>query len=271
MRTNTDVTHSVSNAVGMPTPSLRWLRVLRALVILEAKLYIRDPYTLFFALILPTVLILIFGTIYGNEPKTRYDGYGTVDVSVPAYTAMILATVGLVSLPVHLASLRERGILRRLAVTPVSWLQLLLAELITTLLLTTLGMGLLLVVARVIYHLRFGGNYLTVTLAYLLSATAMFSLGFLLGTVLPTASAAQILGMVALYPMIFLTGAAMPRELLPERVHHIARYLPLDPVVQLLRATWAGEPLSSHASKALLLLVITAASSLIVGLRGTRA
>ncbi|MFN3337333.1 MAG: ABC transporter permease, partial [Thermomicrobium sp.] len=96
------------------------------------------------------------------------------------------------------------------------------------------------------------------------------SLGFFLGTMLPTASSAQIVGMVALYPMIFLTGAAMPRELLPERVHHIARYLPLDPVVQLLRATWAGETLSTHASKALLLIAITAASSLVVALRGTR-
>jgi len=94
-----------------------------ALTLTEFRLYAREPYTLFFALILPTVLILIFGTIYGNEPKARYGGLGTVDVSAPAYTAMILATVGLVSVPVHIASLRERGILQRLAVTPVSSLE----------------------------------------------------------------------------------------------------------------------------------------------------
>lgn len=265
-----DVTRLNHSPARTAHPPRFLIRVLRTLVVLEAKLYIRDPYTLFFALLLPTVLILIFGTIYGNEPKTRYGGYGTVDVSVPAYTAMILATVGLVSLPVHLASLRERGILRRLTVTPVHWLQLLAAELITTLVLTTLGMAFLLVVAHLVYHLRFGGDLSSVVLAYLLSATAMFSLGFALGTLVPTATAAQIVGMVALYPMIFLTGAAMPRELLPERVHQIARYLPLDPIVQLLRATWAGEAISNHWANVLTLLALTVASSLSVAIRSSR-
>lgn len=248
-----------------------WLRALWTLVVLEARLYIRDPYTAFFALLLPTVLILIFGTIYGNEPKARYGGYGTVDVSVPAYTAMILATIGLVSLPVHLASLRERGILRRLSITPVSWLQLLLAELLTTLVLTLLGMTVLFIVARLVYGLRFGGDAVSVALAFLLSAAALFSLGFALGMLLPTSASAQIVGMVLLYPMIFLTGAAMPRELLPERVHEIARFLPLDPAVRLLRATWAGDGVSAHSGEVIPLLGLVVISALIAALRSRHA
>lgn len=217
-----------------------------ALTLTEFRLYAREPYTLFFALILPTVLILIFGTIYGNEPKARYGGLGTVDVSVPAYTAMILATVGLVSVPVHIASLRERGILRRLAVTPVSSLELLVAEVVTAFVLTTLGMALLVLVARLVYDLRWPDRIWPAVLVYMVSALAFFGLGFGLGFWLPSATAAQVVGMVLLYPMIFLTGAAMPRELLPERVHQIARFLPLDPVVTLLRSAWAGHALAEN-------------------------
>jgi ABC-2 type transport system permease protein len=80
----------------------------------------------------------------------------------------------------------------------------------------------------------------------MVSALAFFALGFGLGFWLPSATAAQVVGMVLLYPMIFLTGAAMPRELLPERVHQIARFLPLDPVVTLLRSAWAGHALAEN-------------------------
>ncbi len=234
-------------------------RRIAALTLTELRLYAREPYTLFFALLLPTVLILIFGTIYGNEPKPRYGGLGTVDVSVPAYTAMIVATVGLVSIPVHIASLRERGILRRLAVTPVSALELLVAEVVTAFVLTTIGMMLLVVVADLVYDVRWPDRIWPAVLAYAVSALALFALGFGLGFWLPSATAAQVVGMVLLYPMIFLTGAALPRELLPERVHQIARFLPLDPVVTLLRAAWAGQALAENGRAILGIAAVLAA------------
>ena len=231
-------------------------RRIAALTLTELRLYAREPYTLFFALLLPTVLILIFGTIYGNEPKPRYGGLGTVDVSVPAYTAMIVATVGLVSIPVRLASLRERGILRRLAVTPVSALELLVAEVLTAFVLTTIGMALLVVVAHLVYDLHWPARIWPAVLVYVVSALAFFALGFGLGFWLPGATAAQVGGMVLLYPIFFLTGAAMPRELLPERVHQIARFLPLDPVVTMLRAAWAGHALTENGRAILGIAVV---------------
>lgn len=88
---------------------------------------------------------------------------------------------------------------------------------------------------------------------------------------LPTSASAQIVGMVLLYPMIFLTGAAMPRELLPERVHEIARFLPLDPAVRLLRATWAGDGVSAHSGEVIPLLGLVVISALIAALRSRHA
>jgi ATP/maltotriose-dependent transcriptional regulator MalT len=54
-----------------------------------------------------------------------------MDVLAPGFVAMVLAEVGLTSLPGLLSSYRERGILRRLAVTPVSPARLLAAQPLT--------------------------------------------------------------------------------------------------------------------------------------------
>ena len=39
-------------------------------------------------------MVLLFGAIYGNEPTPLFGGHGTMDVSMPGYTALILSTVG---------------------------------------------------------------------------------------------------------------------------------------------------------------------------------
>jgi len=72
-----------------------------------------------FTLALPLMILILLGSIFGNEPSPMYGGYGSVDVSVPAYGAMIIAISAFISLPITPANCRERGILRRLRATPV--------------------------------------------------------------------------------------------------------------------------------------------------------
>ena len=68
------------------------------LTLVEAKLFVREPFAAFFTLAFPLMMLFIFGSIYGNEPIDFFDGRGSVDVSVPAYMAMIIGTVDLSSL-----------------------------------------------------------------------------------------------------------------------------------------------------------------------------
>ena len=61
----------------------------------EAKLFLREPVGAFFTLAFPLMMLFLFGSIYGNEPTPMFGGRGTIDISVPSYTAMIVATTGL--------------------------------------------------------------------------------------------------------------------------------------------------------------------------------
>jgi ABC-2 type transport system permease protein len=220
---------------------------------MEAKLFLREPVGTFFTLGFPLMMLFLFGAIYGNEPTSLFGGLGTIDVSIPAYTAMIIATTGLVGLTITMSAYRENGVLRRLQTTPISPLVVLLAQVIVLFLMTTFGMLLLIIAGKLVYHIHFVGNAFNVILGFILSSLSFFSLGFVLAGLMPTARTAQVVGMVILYPMLFLSGAGFPRELLPEAIKKISVFLPLTYVVNLLRGLWVGEAWGQHITELIVL------------------
>ena len=220
---------------------------------MESKLFLREPVGAFFTLVFPLMMLFLFGSIYGNVPTKYFNGRGTVDISVPAYTAMIIATTSLVGLTITMAAYREKGILRRLRTTPVSPLVILVAQVIVLFMMTAIGMILLVVAGKLVYQLRFDGNALSVVVGFILCCLSFFALGFVLAGLMPTARTAQVVGMVLLYPMLFLSGAGFPRELLPEAILKISAFLPLTYVVTLLRGLWIGDPWSQHLPEVLVL------------------
>ena len=137
---------------------------------MEAKLFLREPIGAFFTLVFPLMMLFLFGSIYGNTPSEYFNGLGTVDVSVPAYTAMIIATTGLVGLTITIASYRETGVLRRLRATPIRPVSVLVAQLIVLFVMTTLGMFLLVIAGKLVYDMRFDGNVFSVLAGFTLSS-----------------------------------------------------------------------------------------------------
>jgi ABC-2 type transport system permease protein len=222
------------------------MRSLLKMTWMEAKLFLREPIGAFFTLVFPLMMLFLFGSIYGNKPEVMFGGYGTIDISIPAYTAMIIATTGLLGLTITMSAYRENGILRRLRTTPIGPLVVLAAQVIVLFLMTTFGMILLIIAGKLVYHMRFEGNLLGVLAGFMLCTLSFFALGFVLAGLMPTARTAQVVGMVLLYPMLFLSGAGFPRELLPETIKKVSAFLPLTYVVNLLRGLWIGEAWGRH-------------------------
>jgi ABC-2 type transport system permease protein len=232
------------------------MRGLLKLTWVELKLFLREPMAAFFTLAFPLMMLFLFGSIYGNKPSSFFGGYGAVDVSVPAYTAMIIGSSGLLSLGIAIASYRETGVLKRLKATPIRPQTILGAQVAVIYLMTALGMTLLIVAGQAVYGLRFGGNLLSMFAAFTLSALSIFAIGFVLASLAPTARVAQVAGMVIFYPMIFLSGATIPRETLPEAVRQYSQVLPLTHVVTLLRGLWAGGAWGDYSKEVIILLVL---------------
>src|SRR3984893_8058674 len=85
------------------------------LVRAELKLMTRDPLVLTFVFAFPIVTMLIIGGAFGTAPTPGFDNVNPAHWYVASYLTVVIAAIGLVMLPVHLASYRERGVLRRFA------------------------------------------------------------------------------------------------------------------------------------------------------------
>jgi ABC-2 type transport system permease protein len=214
---------------------------------MEAKLFLREPVSAFFTLIFPLIMLFIFGFIYGNvPPPPGTDTQSAIEVLIPALSAMVIGTTGLMAVTITMANYRENGILRRLSTTPVRPLVVLTAQVIVVFGMTALGMLLLVAAGKLVFHARFEGSAFSLLGGFVLGSLSFFGIGFILAGTMPTARTAQIIAMVLMYPMLILSGAAWPRELMPAIIQKISAFVPLTYVVNLLRGLWVGEPWGNH-------------------------
>jgi ABC-2 type transport system permease protein len=230
------------------------MRALWKLTLVGAKLYMREPVAAFFTIVYAPMLLVIFGSIYGNKPSPLFGGQGSIDVSVPAYIGLIIVTVGLMSIPISVSSRREAGVLRRYRATPLHPLVYLTADVLVYYMMTLLGISFLILTGIIGYNVHFNGSAVSVLAGFTLSTLSFFAFGFLIAGLSPTARIAQAVGMVIAFPMMFLSGATIPLEVLPASVRGITRFIPLTYVVTLMRGLWAGETWSKHLTEVLVLV-----------------
>jgi ABC-2 type transport system permease protein len=229
------------------------MRGLWRLIVIELKLYLREPAATFFTIVFAPMLLLLFGTIYGNKPDPFFGGRGMVDVSVPSYIAMIIISVGFMGIPIATAASREAGVLRRFRMTPLNPAAYILSNISSYYVMTAVGVAALVLVGKAVYGMKFQGNIFSVWTGFTLGSLAFFSLGYLVAGIASTARIAQAVGMIAAFPMMFLSGSAIPLEVLPQSVRNVSRFIPLTHVVTLMRGLWVGESWAKHQTETVVL------------------
>src|SRR5215472_5330999 len=94
---------------------------LRRLTVTELKLFGRERGAVIWGVGFPLLLLVIFGNIPGFRTPVSPSVHGLtiLDAYVPILIAFVLAMLALNALPAALVGYREKGVLRRLATTPV--------------------------------------------------------------------------------------------------------------------------------------------------------
>lgn len=219
------------------------MRAFRTMLTTELKLASRNFMYMFFNFVFPPMILVIFGTTFGNQPDAFYGGYGAVDVLAPSYIPMILAIAGIMGLPLQLAMYRHYKILKRFRATPVSAGTIMWPHLIINALLCITGIILLIVVGKLAFDLQFMGNVFQFIAALLLSMVSIFSMGFMIAAVAPNNRSATLMANLIYFPMLFLSGSTLPRQVLPSAAITISKVMPLTHSVTLLQGIWLGGPL----------------------------
>jgi ABC-2 type transport system permease protein len=210
------------------------------LVRAELRLMTRDPLVLTFVFAFPITTMLIIGGSFGTEPDAAFEGVNPAHWYVASYLTVVIAATGLVMLPVHLASYRERGVLRRFAAAGFPRWSFAVAQLVVGLLTTAVACVLLLVVAAPVYGVPAVHDGWRVAVALMAGALGFVSLGVLLGSVLPSARAAQAVGLLLFFPSFLLGAGGPPPHVMGSALRGIADPLPLTLLTDAVRVPWLG-------------------------------
>lgn len=207
----------------------------------ETKLFFREPLGVFFVLGFPPILLVILGAIPSfREPSADIGGLRVIDLYPPILVGMTIALLALNGIPQAVATYREKGILRRMRVTPVGPSRLLGAQLTMSALLSVAVMLVVQAISRIAFDVplpRQVGAYL---LGYVLSSLSMLALGLLVAALVPTAKGAGAVGSVLFFPVLFFAGLWAPRDTMPAVLRRISDFTPLGAGVQSLQDATAG-------------------------------
>jgi ABC-2 type transport system permease protein len=211
-------------------------RLIRA----EFRLTLRDPLVLTFVVVFPIVTMLIIGGAFGTTPDPSFAGQNPSHWYVASYFTVVIAATGLVMLPVHLASYRERGVLRRFAAAGFPRWSFAVTELALGLATIAVAGVLLLAVAAPIYGIPAVHDLGRAALGLLFGSIGFVSIGVLLGTLLPSARAAQAVGLMLFFPSFLLGAGGPPPHVMGSVLRHVGDALPLTWVTTSIRQPWLG-------------------------------
>ena len=211
------------------------------LAYVETKLFLRETGAAIGVFGLPVALIIGFGLIPGfGDPQKGLSGQVGTEFIASVSVAIVLAVLGLTGVPMVIGQYRERGILRRLAATPVRPLTLLLADLMVWTASAIVSVALLIAVARFGFGVPAPHEAGWFVLSVFLGIAALFSLGMLVAALAPTARSAAGLGWLLFFPNMFFAGVYFPTEDMSPVMRQIGNFTPLGSALHAVRDSWMG-------------------------------
>jgi ABC-2 type transport system permease protein len=237
----------------------------------ETRLLTREWAVMVFAFLFPTLTMLIIAGAFGDEPDP--EAFGQVlpdDFYVAGYFAVPIAAIGLIGLPVAIASYRERDVLRRFQAFGVSITAVVGAQMVVGLGLIVLAGVLELAAASPTYGVPTVERPLETVLGFAVGAVTMLTLGAAIGLVVRTARGAQALGLMLFFPMFLLSGGGPPPAVMGSVMRRIAEVLPMTHVIGAIRDPWLDDGSSaSHLAVLAAWLVAGAAVAVVAARRAT--
>ncbi len=241
---------------ALPLPARRPRAAFVKLLGAEAKYAWRAPLGLLLGVAVPVLVLVVLGLIpSADSPLKSLGGLTAFGVFFPALIALALAVLALLSLPIHLATYREQGILRRMSTTPVPPAWILAAQVIINLALVVLALSILVTVGTVAFGLGAPRELGGFTLALLLSIAAMFALGLWVSAIARSANVAGGIGQLLFFPLLFFSGLFVPRALMGPVLRDIGDWTPLGASVHALQDSMQG---TFPSAQSLLVLAVWA-------------
>ncbi len=261
----TATTHALADST--PAPSRTPVRTALRLTGMELRLLLREPMVAVGLIGFPAVTVLVLAGVFGQAPDPEFGGVAPDDHYLVGYIGVVLAALGLVTIPVHIATHRERGVLRRFRASGVSAGTIVASEALLGAVLGVVAAGVVLLLGTAFYGLSAPEDPVAVAGWFLVGLCCFIAIGGALGSMLPSARAANALGNLVFVPMFLLGGGGPPRDVMTGAMQTVSDVLPLSHVIGGLRQSWLGATDDPHA---LWWPVLIAVASVVLAVRNAR-
>jgi ABC-2 type transport system permease protein len=195
----------------------------------DQKAFWRNPASVFFTVMFPVLLLVIFGSIFGGSTvEVRGTHIDTDTYYVPAIITLSIISSTMQALAMSLVIAREDGRLKRGRGTPMpSWV-FIAGRVGNSIVTAIIMLALLSLIGGVFYGVAFPWGQIPAVLFVLIVGAASFScLGIALTAAIPTQDAAAPIVNFLLLPLYFLSGVFIPEDQLPNGIIHFADVFPI--------------------------------------------
>lgn len=173
-------------------------------------------------------------TVTTKPVKARNLTY--IDFLIPGILAMSIMQTGIFGVAFGFVSLKKRGILRRLWVTPINPNDFIIAQVLTRLIVLMIQIVVMVGVGILFFELHFIGSLLDMFLVGLLGGVVFLAIGFALAGISRSEDQVAPLANVITLPMLLLSGVFFSRSHLPGFVHTITEFFPLTYLADGMRS-----------------------------------
>jgi ABC-2 type transport system permease protein len=231
----------------------------------QQLLFWRNREAAFFSFLFPILLLLLIGSVYGDEPIEGVSAPTFLLIGLLGYGVAANAFAGLA---ITLVVRREAGLLKRVRGTPLGPGPYLTAVIGSTVVVIALQVIAELLLGVYALDADWPDRPLLFAFAILLGAAAFAALGIAITTVVRTAEGSSAVVNAIYLPMAFISGVFFSTEEMPAFLQAISEVLPLTYFLDLIRASFIeGE---SFDASALAVLSVWGLVGLVVALRRFR-
>jgi ABC-2 type transport system permease protein len=206
---------------------------------IEVKTFFREKMAVAFVFGLPSILLVLLGSIFGGQAATHGVTVGQL-FTAGMIAGGIMAT-SFQYLGINIATERENGWLKRLSGTPMPRTSYFVGKLIQVLVCTVAETMLLVGVGVAFYHLHLPaqpGRWWTFAWVFLLGSAACGLLGIAASSVPRSAASAAPVITLPFTVLQFMSGVYVPFDNVPPWMRDVASFFPLKWMAQGLRSVF---------------------------------
>lgn len=222
----------------------------------EIKVSIRDMNMVIFAIVMPLIILVVLGVVYGEKPAFAGAEYSFMELSFSATCAVSICAGGLMGLPLVISDYRERKILKRFRVTPASPGLLLGVELTVYILYCAVSILTLALVAGLFWHVRIQGSVPGFLLSWMLTMMSTLSIGLLVGGVAKNYKQAGVIASLLYFPMLVFSGTTLPTEVMPQAMQKVVGLFPLTRGISMMKHSFLGMETGSVLIPAAVMILV---------------